>query len=226
MRRGYRKVFRKRLLRLPLRERYRLRRIFSVIIFIALLVLGMYFTEVQLIPLIKIQAKNKLRQRILTVMNETIQNQIIPELQYDELVEVKFDNEGRAVFLHTRMDAINHLKSLATLEVQRGISELATEKLQISLGQVSGSKIMSQIGPRLSLQIRPQGTVIGEVREKFDAVGINQSRHQLSIHLQAQVYVIMPFLEEPTEIATEIPLTESLIIGEVPAVFPSGLPLK
>ncbi|MGQ9512790.1 sporulation protein YunB [Thermodesulfitimonas sp.] len=89
------------------------------------------------------------------------------------------------------------------------------------MGQVLGSQILANYGPRIKVRIVPVGAVKVEMLEKFEAAGINQTRHRFFLHLDTSVRIVIPLQKKDVRVNTEIPLVENVIVGTVPSTYVS-----
>ena len=114
---------------------------------------------------------------------------------------------------------INRIAVTATLAIQKRLQDLAPVTVKVPLGQVFGSRILAGYGPNLPVRVIPIGLVESVINDVFDQAGINQTRHRIFIRVKAVVKMIVPLVNEEIRINTDIPLTEAVIVGEVPNVY-------
>jgi sporulation protein YunB len=87
------------------------------------------------------------------------------------------------------------------------------------LGQVFGIKTLASYGPVLPIKIIPVGVVESSIKDQFDSVGINQIRHKILIRIKTTVKMVVPLVKEEIVVNTDVPLTETIIMGEVPDFY-------
>jgi len=61
------------------------------------------------------------------------------------------------------------------------------------------------------------------VSDSFNSVGINQVRDQIVLNIKTKVKVAIPFYDSDIVVPTVVPITESIIVGEVPKTW-LGIP--
>ncbi|HBR33154.1 MAG TPA: sporulation protein YunB, partial [Firmicutes bacterium] len=136
----------------------------------------------------------------------------------------KVDNRGRVVLMQPNTGEINRLASDATITVQ-ALMKNFKDTIYIPFGQLLGSQILAGRGPDIPIVIVPVGTVESRVYDLFEQAGINQTRHKISLEVRTTVRILVPLLGSQVEIKTEVPLTEAIIMGEVPQVYFGGQPI-
>jgi sporulation protein YunB len=75
------------------------------------------------------------------------------------------------------------------------------------------------VGPRIVISITPIGTVTTRILSDFEQAGINQIRHKIYLEVIAHMQVIVPMVVTTDDIVAQVPITEVLIMGDVPQTF-------
>ena len=68
-------------------------------------------------------------------------------------------------------------------------------------------------------QILPIGNIQVKLKDNFESVGINQTRHSIYVDFATKVKIALPFKSGEAEISTTVPLVDSLIVGDVPDTY-------
>ncbi|HEX2953350.1 MAG TPA: sporulation protein YunB [Bacillota bacterium] len=194
------------------------------IVFIILLLLSFIFVDKRIRPTLFQLAEAKARVMATSAINEAIQSKVSQNLHYEDLIAVKVDNRGRVVLIQPNTGEINRLASQAVIEVQKKLHRVSTIKVKIPLGQVFGTQVLGGVGPSIPVTIMPVGTVGSRVFDEFEQAGINQTRHKLYLEVKVQVKIIVPLTSSHVLVKAEVPLTEAIIMGEVPQVYFGGNP--
>ncbi|MGG7060320.1 sporulation protein YunB, partial [Clostridium tertium] len=66
------------------------------------------------------------------------------------------------------------------------------------------------------VSIEPIGTVSVDFKTNFESSGINQSRHSIYLQAKTQVKVVIPLTTTTKEVKAQIPICETIIVGDVP----------
>lgn len=151
---------------------------------------------------------------------ESVQKEIWDRnLQYQDFVQIHKDNQGRVVFMQANTVKVTRLAAEITLAAQRSLQRLKGQTLSLPLGILTGTQLLANKGPRIKVTIAPMGTVQVNVRDKFEPAGINQTRHRIWLDFDTRVRIVIPTMAAQAEIPTQVPLAESIIVGEVPGTF-------
>jgi sporulation protein YunB len=197
----------------------------KVLIFLFISALSFLFVDYRLRPALIHISQAKARQIATRAINNAIQHKISQNLRYEDLIAVKVDNRGRVVLIQPNTGEINRLASQATIEVQEKLRRVVKEKARIPLGQIVNSSVLGGLGPMIPITIIPVGTVESRVYDTFEHAGINQTRHKIYLEVKSNVKIIVPLISSSVLVRTEVPLTEAIIMGEVPQVYFGGSPM-
>lgn len=209
---------------------FRRRRPFKKIFF--MLFVTVFFVSMLVVD---IQARKSLYEmaevRVTQMATEAINNAVNAKVAeegalYDDLVTVHKDSAGKIVLMQANTAKINKIASETTLAVQSALLKLGEESLYIPAGQITGLYLLSNMGPRIRVEIVPMGTVRMNVDDRFEQAGINQTRHSIYLVFDTDIRVVVPLKSGRANVVTQVPIAESIIIGDVPSTFvslPNGL---
>jgi sporulation protein YunB len=189
--------------------------VFGVLV---ILVGGFILFEHDLRPTIKSIAEAEARWVATDAVNRAIRDEIA-NVDYNQLIMVQKDNQGQIVLMQPNLVRINQLASDTTLSIQSALQGLVSEQFSIPVGQVLGSQLLANYGPRVKVSIYPIGTVRTSVFDKFEAAGINQTRHRIYLDIETQVQVVVPLVSSDVTVSTQVPITDTVIVGPVPTFY-------
>lgn len=88
-----------------------------------------------------------------------------------------------------------------------------------NFGSLTGTKLLSGIGPNVPIKLSTTGTVITKVRSEFESTGINQTIHRLYLDVTCNVSILTPYNIIEDSISNEIVLIENVVVGLVPSTY-------
>ncbi|MEG1657449.1 MAG: sporulation protein YunB [Oscillibacter sp.] len=182
-----------------------------------LVLVGLFIAGTQMRPLLSNLATSKVSNtvtRIVTqAVNETIDSGAI---QYETLVAFQKDNEGKITAVTSNMPAFNRLQSQILNLVLERISEVSTRDLSIPIGSLSGSSLLAGRGPRVQVRMQSIGSSSAYLENAFVSGGINQTKHQILLHVDVYVSILLPGFSTATKVANVYTVAETVIVGSVP----------
>jgi sporulation protein YunB len=193
--------------------------IFLTLIFFLLLGLVVWIDRVLQPTIFKI-AETRAVQMATEAINRAVQQRVYnSNLQYQDFVQVHKDAQGHIVLMQANTIKINQFAADVTLMIQSALQQLSRESLRIPLGQVTGTQLLAGYGPRIPVNIVPVGSVRVKVDDRFEQAGINQTRHRIYLDFNAEVRIVVPPRSATAQVASQVPLVESIIVGQVPGTF-------
>lgn len=198
------------------------------LLFIISLILSFLYVDFRLkasiLEIAKSRAQVAQSERISQIVNE----QVVAQFDYQDIVEIHKDNQGRIVLIQPNTVILNKMMSSTVREVSASLRNMEEQSLQIPLGEVTGSKVLAGYGPRMKVRIIPVGQVHVSVLNKFDQAGINQTRHLIYFNIENTMKVAVPFMDEEIKVSAVVPLAETIIVGTVPDTYVgwSGTPTE
>lgn len=174
------------------------------------------FTERQIAPSVLAIAEARARIIATEAINKAVKERITKNIKYTDLIAIHKDVTGQVTLIQINTIEINRIETETSLEVVKTLKEISMEKIKIPLGLITGSKILSNMGPSINVSLYPVGTAYVDTSEAFEEAGINQTRHKILLDITAQVRIVQPLLSSRVEIKTSIPIAETIIIGSVP----------
>lgn len=195
--------------------------LFCILMF--LFVMGVFLLfELSIRPTIVEIAEARAVQVATEAVNSSVQEKVMENnMAYQDFVQLHKDTNGRIVLMQANTIKVNQFAADVTLAIQKTLQDLEGQSFSIPLGQVTGSRILAALGPGIKVNIIPVGTVRVDVEDKFEQAGINQTRHRIYLGFDTRVRIVVPTLHSEARVATRVPLTESIIVGDVPATYVS-----
>jgi len=148
-------------------------------------------------------------------------NNIVKEIMSEEklaehgLVTLEENAAGRISAVTTNVAAVN---ILAADVMEAVVSETSETVITVSLpmGNLSGSAVLLNRGPEIPVQVMMLSSSMGGFRSELVSAGINQTRHQILLNLEVELTLLMPWRTIDTTVETEILVSETVIVGDVP----------
>lgn len=75
---------------------------------------------------------------------------------------------------------------------------------------------MSYWGPSITVKMEPIGRVVVTYESLFESAGINQTRHKILVNVKTNLKIILPLQSKEVEVVNQIPISDTVIVGEVP----------
>ncbi len=191
-----------------------------VALVLILFTLGVIIAERTLFSTIVAIAKARAVQTAVITINSAVREHLAESgVGYQDLVHLHKDRDGRIVMMQADTLQITEMAAGFAMTTEQAMRELERDSFSIPLGQVFGSQLLAAYGPKIPVRIIPVGAVEVDMVDRFEAAGINQTRHRIYLDLDSSVRIVVPWQQTEVEIATRVPLVENVLVGEVPDTF-------
>lgn len=138
---------------------------------------------------------------------------------YEDLISISKDSQGKITLISVNSKNVNALNNEIISFVQTALSVSNKLFFEVSLGCFTGITALNSLGPNIKIQMTPIGSVSTKFVSKFSQAGINQTSHKIFLQITTEVCAIMPLYTQNVVVTSQVLVTESIIIGEVPDVY-------
>lgn len=198
--------------------RSRRRKIFIFIIFpLVLLLIFSYFSS-QIAPAFISISEDKIYSLSFNIIN-TIINEELAKIDTQNLIDYKYDTAGKITAVNANIGIMNQLNNTIGSRITQEISKLENIYIKIPLGSFINTHYLAAIGPEIPIKILPLNNVNTEYNTDFTSTGINQTRHRIFINVNYDFRVLSMLVTENSTIKIQIPIAETIIVGNVPTTY-------
>ncbi|GAB6935260.1 MAG: sporulation protein YunB [Bacillota bacterium] len=216
------------------RRRFSIRLSPRMKVFVLLVVLGLvlfqtlYLIEHNLSPTLRTIAEARVQQIATQAINDALSKKIANSTHFRRLVEIEKDRDGRiqaVLFNYTEYVRIQAEAARRVLDSLRRLEkELENEERveAIPLGRALNSEILTHFGPDIRIKLIPIGAAKADMGVEMQQAGINIVLVRVYLDVQATVRIVIPFATAPTTVSTRVPITQAVLVGQVPDVYYQG----
>ncbi|OXX83124.1 sporulation protein YunB [Paraclostridium benzoelyticum] len=191
-----------------------------IIIFLVSTLIGTFiYIDNKLRPTITVIAETKAEELANKSINKAVASVIDNSVKYEDLINVKTGESGKITMMQANSIAMNEIASQVALEIQSEMKKIKTTSTYIPIGTALGSPLLAKYGPKIKVSIEPIGNVYVDFGTDFESSGINQTRHRIYLKAKTQVKVVVPLTTSTKEVKTQIPICETVIVGDVPQSY-------
>lgn len=199
------------------KKRYLKYKIIASLIIIATIIITCFlYLDREIAPTVQAIGELKAQEITTRAINESISLVLKQELNYQDLISVREDEEGNITMMQANTFLMNKVASDVALTIQEHLKQIKITSDRIPIGNALGSQLLAQYGPKLKLTVTPLGMVDVNFGTEFEQSGINQTRHRIYLIINTSVRVIVPFSSNTINVTTYFPVAETVIVGKVP----------
>lgn len=197
------------------------KKIWTILIVIILLtVLVFWYIYAVVNPIVVETSEAKIKSLTQTTLSNSVLNIVSNEENlFDELVKYTYSNENKISLISVSSIKANLLARQITNHAQSQLDSVTSTGVEIHLGAFTGITVLASWGPLVKVGLSPIGTVTATFKSEFVSAGINQTVHKIFINLQSSVFVVLPTSSPKIDAHTEVLITETLVVGEIPSTY-------
>lgn len=163
----------------------------------------------------------KAKGLITEIVGETVRETFSDATEPDDYFVIKKDDNGKIQLIQANTALMNRKTAVLTVTLQERYKSMEPEKMEIPVGTVFGSPLVSQMEQTILIRVLPLSVSSCNFETAFESQGINQTKHQIYVRIETEVRVLQPFSHENFHITTRMLLSELVIIGDVPENYVS-----
>lgn len=191
--------------------------ILCIVLVIILFIYIFIFVNNNIKPTLLAVSEIRVKSVATQAINDSISTKLVDGIDYTDLIFVKYDNAGRVVLMQANTILMNNMASEVAAEVQNQMKQISQSVIKIPLNNAFDIQILTL--PSIKLKMIPQGAVSVDFATEFQESGINQTRHRIYLIVEAEIKIIVPLVSENIKITSNIPIAETIIVGEVPKQY-------
>lgn len=201
-------------------RRTRIRRRILAIGFVVSFVVMFFLLRYRLVPIVQEMAVTHVSNEASFAINRAIIRHIREDnIQYDRLVLLEKDVQGRICAIQTNMLEANRLQTEVLELMDEEVLELSEAKIGVPLGNIILPEFFSGHGPKIPVDILSLSTSDAYFVSRFQEAGINQTMHQILLSVTATMSVLTPMGVQSVTAQSEIIVAETVIVGTVPESY-------
>ena len=195
--------------------------IFRRLLIFVLITCGLLvFFRVRYHGAIRSLAQTQVTNSTSDLINDAVDQQIESgNIQYDRIVYLEKDLDGRITALKTNMSEVNRLKTDILNLINDEILALEISNISIPIGSLILPEMFPGRGFSIPVQVIAIRNSDAAFESHFSEAGINQTRHQLNMTVCVDVSVLILGKAESFTVSTQVVVAETIIVGHVPDTY-------
>ncbi len=180
-----------------------------------------YIIDLKADPIILDMAEDKAKNVAMQAINDSVTAAMASwdENSYKKMVVYRFDEDGNIISATTNVNETNTLEGNVLDGVAKRIDNASRCPIYIPIGTLLGSDLLTGRGPSLVFYISLSGSARSGIENLFESTGINQTRHQIQIKVEADISIVMANRRASTSVENSVVIGETIIVGKIPEKY-------
>ena len=150
-------------------------------------------------------------------------------IDFDDIVILEKDSDGNILAVNFNFKQYARIVGETTSRIQARLKEFEEENVVVTvpLGLATKNVFLEHFGPEIPVSFVPVGSVKTRLETGLKQAGINMVLITVYIWVEVDLRIVIPFATDQKTVTTKIPITHSLVIGDVPQYLynnPDGKP--
>lgn len=198
------------------------KKIMSLYLLIFLTIITLYIMVI-LDKLIYPQILYRGEQILKRDANEIIRNIILTESDAlkdsDRYIYINTKEDGSISSIQSNGARLNAIAFKIAKLSQDEFNRAKTVGIDVPFGYVFDNSLFYNLGPRINVKIDDISYIESSYRSEFSKSGINQTIYKVFLTYNTNIRLILSREYKDVNIKTEIPIWETVIVGETPESF-------
>ncbi|WP_142412955.1 sporulation protein YunB [Hathewaya massiliensis] len=190
--------------------------ILYIICIIVFFILFIYTFDKTVSPTVLAVSEAEIKLKAIESINNCILEEMESGFKYDDIIKIEKDDQGNIVMMRADTLKLNRMATDISLKSQKKLNEIGVVGIKIPLGYITKNNILSYLGPDITVKMEPLSHVETTYSSLFQSAGINQTSHKIFVKFKTKVRIIIPLNSIDTEIYSEMPISETIIVGKIP----------
>ena len=169
-------------------------------------------------PIFETLSKDEAKNIATTVTNEET-TKIMNKYNYDTFFTMEKDANGNIQMISANVLRVNQITSDIALNIQNALKNNSENKIEISLGSLTGIRMLSGSGPKIPVKLMFVGNVETNLKSEFTSQGVNQTLHRVFLEVNSTVNILTPYSTIEEKIENQVLILENVIVGNIPSSY-------
>lgn len=210
--------------------------LYSLLLFLLVNFISLYFVEKRISPIIHNVAKVELQRAATEAIIASIDENITRKVDMDELI-LENEREGRASTFSFNPKVYNEVLTSTTEDIERRLglekseqsgnqkvdSQMQNIVYRIPLGVATNVNLFANFGPEVPVRLSLVRDVDSQIRTKMTHSGINNTFFELFVDIEVEMQIVIPFYSDREPIQQSVKIGDYFIEGEVPSYYGTGI---
>lgn len=203
-------------------RRRKISKLWIILLVVIALIAGFFALDNAIRPTILSLSEARLRAIAIKAMNDAVRETVGSDVGYLDLIDIEKDEQGKIVLVSSNAVMMNQLAASTAIAAQDKILNLGDQGIDIPIGTILGGPLLTGRGPQVNIKFEPVGSVSTDFKTEFRDAGINQTRHKVYLVFDATVRILIGNAPQTVNISTQVLISDTIIIGDVPQNYFMG----
>ncbi|MBO5060695.1 MAG: sporulation protein YunB [Clostridia bacterium] len=173
-------------------------------------------------PVFEEKAGYAAKMKATDIINKAADS-VFENINSADLVTINKNETGQMTSVSADTIEMNRLKTKLSLSIQKFTENTEDSVIYIPIGSLTDFSVLQGTGYRIPVKIAIDGFSKIDFDDEFVNAGINQVKHKIYMTASVRISIISAVMAKSETVTAEIPVAETVIIGDVPQYYGDSL---
>ena len=197
-----------------------------LIIFLMLIIFSIlliYFYSIKISPLLMKYAKIESKKIAIDIISKGVSDEVITLLDDNDIFYTEKDNNGNVEIINYNSKVVNEVLSVSSKRALENFEKIEDKNdgivTFVPLGIVTNNIFFENLGPKVPVKLNLDGNILTSLKTNVKEYGINSALIQISVRIEANVQIIIPFYTKEISVINEVPISIKIAKGNVSSIL-------
>ena len=194
-------------------------------------------------PFFMTYAEDEIRRLTTLVVNDSVNNDFFNELEDEKIYNIIKSDSGEIQLITYNAKNVNIWLNSISIMIQNNLKAIENGNIEflnlegsfisdydgellkdgivceIPFGALFNNSLISNIGPKIPVRFNLLGNVNTDLKTNIKEYGINNALLEVSILVEVNIRVNLPFVSDNISISSNLPVSVKLIQGTIPDFY-------
>lgn len=168
-------------------------------------------------------AKIESKKIAIDIISKGVSDEVITLLDDNDIFYTEKDNNGNVEIINYNSKVVNEILSVSSKRALENFEKIEDKNdgivTFVPLGIVTNNIFFENLGPKVPVKLNLDGNILTSLKTNVKEYGINSALIQISVRIEANVQIIIPFYTKEISVINEVPISIKIAKGNVSSIL-------
>ena len=209
--------------------------VFFIIILLAIIIVQVINNKIT--PTVMDYSKTEMKRIASIILNKSASDNILDNFDMDKLFIITRNNSDEVISITLDSGMVNRITNKISDVCEENLRKIEDGKFKeikkdfniseeyflVPMGVIFHNTVLNGVGPKIPISLKMIGNVTSGIKTDVKEYGINNSLITISVNIQVELMVLLPFSSDFVSVSNTVPIAIKLVQGKVPEFYGGNL---
>ena len=206
-----------------------------IIILLAIIIVQVINNKIT--PTVMDYSKTEMKRIASIILNKSASDNILDNFDMDKLFIITRNNSDEVISITLDSGMVNRITNKISDVCEENLRKIEDGKFKeikkdfniseeyflVPMGVIFHNTVLNGVGPKIPISLKMIGNVTSGIKTDVKEYGINNSLITISVNIQVELMVLLPFSSDFVSVSNTVPIAIKLVQGKVPEFYGGNL---